>query len=52
MIYIQHSYNREIHTSTSKSPFEKCFRYLSPSCLEVVYGQKGGVREDLTKDAL
>jgi hypothetical protein len=37
MIYLQHSYSRTIHTSTSKSPFETCFRYLSPSPLDVVY---------------
>jgi hypothetical protein len=52
MIYIQQPYNRAVHTSTSKSPFETCFGYLPPSPLDVVYGQQGGVREDLTRDAL
>jgi hypothetical protein len=47
MIYIQHSYNRAIHTSTGKSPFETCFGYFPPSPLDVVYGQQGGVREDI-----
>jgi hypothetical protein len=52
LIYIQHYYNREIHTSTGKSPFETCFGYFPPSPLDVVYGKQGGVREDLTGDAL
>jgi hypothetical protein len=52
LIYIQHSCNRAVHTSTGKSPFETCFGYFSPSPLNVLYGQQGGVREDLTKDAL
>jgi hypothetical protein len=52
MIYIQHSYNRAVHTSTGKSPFETCFGYFPPSPLDVVYGKQGGVREDLTGDAL
>ena len=52
MIYIQHSYNGAIHTSTSKSPFKTCFGYFLPSPLEIVYGQKREVREDLVGDAL
>jgi hypothetical protein len=52
MIYIQHSYIRAIHTSIGKSPFETFFWYFPPSPLDVVYGQQGGVREDLTGDAL
>jgi hypothetical protein len=50
MIYIQHSYNRAIHTSTGKSPFETFFGYFPPSTLDVVYVQQGGVREELTRD--
>jgi hypothetical protein len=38
MIYIQHSYNKVVHTSTSKSPFETCFGYLTPLFLDLVYG--------------
>jgi hypothetical protein len=30
-IYIQHSYNRAVHTSIVKSPSETCFGYLPPS---------------------
>jgi hypothetical protein len=52
MIYIQHSYNRVVHTSTSKSPFETFFGYFPPSPLDVVYGQQGGAREDITREAL
>jgi hypothetical protein len=52
LIYIQHSYNRSIHTSSGKSPFANCFGYFPPSPFDVVYGQQGGVREDLIGDAL
>jgi hypothetical protein len=52
LIYKQHSYNRAVHTYTSKSPFETCFEYFPPSPLYVVYGKQGGVREELTGDAL
>jgi hypothetical protein len=51
-IYIQQSCNILFHTSIGKSPFETCFGYFPPSPLDVVYGQKGGVRGDLTRDAL
>jgi hypothetical protein len=52
LIYKQHSYNKTFHTSTSKSPFETFFGYFPPSPLDFVYGKQGGVREDLTGDAL
>ena len=52
MVYIQHSYNRVVHTSTRKSPFETCFGYFPPSPLDILYGQQRGVREYLTGDAL
>jgi hypothetical protein len=52
MIYIQKSYNRVVHTSTGKLPFETCFGYFPPSPLDVVYGKQGGVREGLSKNAL
>ena len=52
MAYIQNYYNRVVHTSTRKSPFETCFGYFPPSPLYITYGQQGGVREDLTGDAL
>ena len=52
MNYTQHSYNRVVHTSTGMSPFETCFVYFPPSPLDIVYGHKGGVREDLIGDAM
>jgi hypothetical protein len=52
LIYIQHSYNRVVHISTNKSPFETCFGHLPPSPLDVVYGQQEGVMEDIMGDAL
>jgi len=51
MIYIQHSYNVAICTSSGRSPFETCFGNFPPSCLDVVYG-KEGVREDITRETL
>jgi hypothetical protein len=45
LIYIKHSYNRLVHTSTGKPPFETFFGYLTPLPLDVVYGQQGGGRE-------
>jgi hypothetical protein len=52
MIYIRHSYDRLVQNSTGKSPFETCFRYFPPSPLDVVYGQQGGVRDELAVDSL
>jgi hypothetical protein len=39
IVYIQHSYNRELHSSTNKSPFKTCFGYLPPSPFDIVYGK-------------
>jgi hypothetical protein len=52
LIYIQHSYNRELHTSIDNSPFETCFGYLPPSSLDIVHGQQGGVSEDIIGETL
>ena len=52
LIYIKHSYNKAVHTSTGKPPFETCFSYFMPSPLDVVDVQQGGVREDITGEAL
>ena len=51
MVYIQHSYNIAVQTSTRKSPFETCFGYFPPLPMDIVYGQQG-VREDLARDDL
>lgn len=36
--YIQHAYNREIHSFSNKSLFETCFGYLQPSPFNGVFG--------------
>jgi len=36
--YIQHSYNRAIHSSINKSTFDTCFGYLPPSPFDCVFG--------------
>jgi hypothetical protein len=51
-IYTQHSYNRTIHHSTSKSPFGIFFGYFPHSPLDVVHGKQGGVREYTTLESL
>jgi hypothetical protein len=47
LVYIQPSYNRAVHTSTSKSPFKTCFGYFPPFLLDVFYGKQGGVMKDV-----
>jgi hypothetical protein len=49
LIYIQHSYNKVVHTFTNKSYFETCFGYFPPY-LDVVYGQQGGVTDGITRE--
>jgi hypothetical protein len=51
LIYIQHSYDRVVYTSTNKFPFENLFGYLPTLPLHVVYGQQGGAREDTVGEA-
>jgi len=52
LVYIQHYYNRAVHTFTGNSPFETCFGYFPPSPLEIEYGQQGGVKEDIAGDSM
>jgi hypothetical protein len=52
MIYVQHSYNIVVHTSTSKSHFETLFWYFLTSPLDFAYGKQGGMREDIIGEAL
>jgi hypothetical protein len=40
VVYIQHSYNKVVHSLTQKSPLEACYGYFPPSPSDVVYGQK------------
>jgi len=35
--YIQHAYNRALHSSTNKSPFETCFGYLPKSPFDLAF---------------
>ena len=37
--YAQHAYNRSIHSSTQKSPFETCFGYLPKYPIEFFFGK-------------
>jgi hypothetical protein len=47
---MKYYYNRVVHTFTSMSPFETCFRYLPHFPLDVVCGR--GVSEDIIGEAL
>jgi len=48
MVYIKHSYNREVHTFTGKSPFYTSFGYFPPSPSDISDEQQARVMEDLT----
>lgn len=37
LFYVQHAYNRDVHTSTGKSPFKTCFRYLPRSPIDMAF---------------
>ena len=37
--YVQHAYERAIHSSTHKSPFETCFGYFPKTLLDFVSGK-------------
>ena len=52
VIYIQHSYNRVVHTSICKSPFETCFGCLSPSPLDITHGQQRGATKYTMSEAV
>jgi len=49
--YIQHSYNRAIHSSIHKSPFETYFGYLPPSSFDYVFGKQNNEEDSLEKEA-
>ena len=44
--YIQHAYNRAIHSSTKRSPFETCFGYLPKSPLDFIFDKDSIVDEN------
>jgi hypothetical protein len=40
LVYIQHSYNQVLHSSTNKSLFETCFGHLPPPPFDIMYAWK------------
>jgi hypothetical protein len=44
--YVQHAYNRALHSSTQSSPFETCFGYLPKVPLDLMYGRDADVNEE------
>jgi len=40
--YVQHSYNRAVHSSMQHSPFETCFGYLPRDPFDMVFGREDG----------
>jgi hypothetical protein len=48
--YVQHAYNRALHSSTQSSPFETCFGYLPKVPLDLMYGRDVDVNEERTED--
>jgi len=38
--YVQHAYNRALHSSTGRSPFEMCFGYLPNSPMDFMFGEE------------
>lgn len=49
-IYIQHSYNRAIHASTNRTPFETCFGYLPSSPFDCTFGQQDDHDQTVPKE--
>ena len=47
--YMQHVYNRAIHSSTKRSPFETCFGYLPKYPLEFIFNKDSIVNENLNE---
>ena len=38
--YVQHAYNRALHSSTNRSPFETCYGYLPKSPMDFVFSHE------------
>ena len=47
--YIQHEYNREIHSSINNIPFKNYFSYLPPSPFHCVFGKQKDEDDSLEK---
>lgn len=47
--YVHHAYNRALHSSTGRHPFETCFGYLLKSPMDFMFGAEA--REDRHVDA-
>jgi hypothetical protein len=43
--YVQHAYNRDLHSSTQSLSFETCFGYLPKVPLDLMYGRDADVNE-------
>ena len=41
--YVQHAYNRALHSSTKRFPFETCFGYLPKSPMDFMFGEEDKV---------
>jgi hypothetical protein len=48
--YVQHAYNRDLHSSTQSSNFETCFGYLPNVPLDLMYGRDVDVNKELTEE--
>jgi hypothetical protein len=48
--YIQHAYNRALHSSTQCSPFETCFGYFPKVPLDLMYGKDVDSNEERNED--
>jgi hypothetical protein len=48
--YVQHAYNRALHSSTQCSPLETCLRYLPKVSLDFMYGREFHSNEERNED--
>jgi hypothetical protein len=48
--YVQHAYNRALHSSTQCSHFETCFGYLPKVPLDLMYGRDVDSNEEINED--
>jgi hypothetical protein len=48
--YVQHAYNRALHSSTRSSSFETCFGSLPKVPLKLMYGRDVDANEERTED--